>query len=97
MKLLKNLIQNNIESFFMDNNDCVLRIKENLDEMVILILGIINNIILKLNKKLKQDNIGLLMNIIYADLNKYKSKSNKEEEIYLIILLLRNLCEKKNN
>ena len=95
MKLLKNLIQNNIESFFMDNNDCVLRIKEILDEMVILILGIVNNIILKLNKKLKQDNIGALMNIIYVDLNKYKSKSNKEEEIYLIILLLRNLCEKK--
>ena len=79
----------------MDNNDCVLRIKEILDEMVILILGIVNNIILKLNKKLKQDNIGALMNIIYVDLNKYKSKSNKEEEIYLIILLLRNLCEKK--
>ena len=95
IKLLKNLIQNNIESFFMDNNDCVLRIKEILDEMVILILGIVNNIILKLNKKLKQDNIGALMNIIYVDLNKYKSKSNKEEEIYLIILLLRNLCEKK--
>ena len=95
MKLLKNLIENNIESFFMDNNDCVLRIKEILDEMVILILGIVNNIILKLNKKLKQDNIGALMNIIYVDLNKYKSKSNKEEEIYLIILLLRNLCEKK--
>ena len=95
MKLLKNLIENNIESFFMDNNDCVLRIKEILDEMVILILDIVNNIILKLNKKLKQDNIGALMNIIYVDLNKYKSKSNKEEEIYLIILLLRNLCEKK--
>ena len=93
IKLINNLIENNIESFFMDNNDCVLRIKENLNEMLILILGIINNIINKLNKKFKQDNIGLLMNIIYKKLNKYKS--NNDEEISLIILLLRNILEKK--
>ena len=93
IKLLNNLIENNIESFFMDNNDCVLRIKEILNEMLVLILGIINNIINKLNKKFKQDNIGLLMNIIYKKLNKYKS--NNDEEISLIILLLRNILEKK--
>ena len=93
IKLLNNLIENNIESFFMDNNDVVLRIKEILNEMLILILGIINNIINKLNKKLKQDNIRLLMNIIYKKLNKYKS--NNDEEISLIILLLRNILEKK--
>jgi hypothetical protein len=77
----------------MDNNDCILRIKENLNEMSVLILGIINNIVSKLNKKLKKDNIGLLMNIIYIKLNKYKS--DNDEEIYLIILLLRNILEKK--
>ena len=93
IKLLNNLIENNIESFFMDNDDCVLRIKEILNEMLVLILGIINNIINKLNKKFKQDNIGLLMNIIYKKLNKYKS--NNDEEISLIILLLRNILEKK--
>ena len=93
IKLMNNLIENNIESFFMDNNDCVLRIKEILNEVLILILGIINNIVNKLNKKFKQDNIGLLMNIIYKKLNKYKS--NNDEEISLIILLLRNLLEKK--
>jgi hypothetical protein len=93
IKLLNNLIENNIESFFMDNNDCVLRIKEILNEMLVLILGIINNIVNKLNKKLKQDNIGLLMNIIYKKLNKYKSIN--DEEISLIILLLRNILEKK--
>ena len=93
IKLLNNLIENNIESFFMDNNDVVLRIKEILNEMLILILGIINNIINKLNKKFKQDNIRLLMNIIYKKLNKYKS--NNDEEISLIILLLRNILEKK--
>ena len=86
LKLLNNLTKNNIESFFMDNNDCILRIKENLNEMSVLILGIINNIVSKLNKKLKKDNIGLLMNIIYIKLNKYKS--DNDEEIYLIILLL---------
>lgn len=93
IKLMNNLIENNIESFFMDNNDCVLRIKEILNEVLILILGNINNIVNKLNKKFKQDNIGLLMNIIYKKLNKYKS--NNDEEISLIILLLRNLLEKK--
>ena len=93
LKLLNNLTKNNIESFFMDNNDCILRIKENLNEMSVLILGIINNIVSKLNKKLKKDNIGLLMNIIYFKLNKYKS--DNDEEIYLIILLLRNILEKK--
>ena len=93
LKLLNNLIENNIESFLLDKNDCVLRIKENLNEMVILILGIVNNIISKLNKKFKNDNIELLINIIYIKLNRYKS--NNEEEIYLTILLLRNILEKK--
>ena len=93
IKLLNNLIQNNIESFLIDKSDCVLRIKEVLNEMKILILGIVNNIILKINKKLKQDNIELLMNLIYIQLNNYKS--NNEEVIYLIILLLRNILEKK--
>jgi hypothetical protein len=64
LKLLNNLIENNIESFLLDKNDCVLKIKENLNEMVILILGIVNNIISKLNKKFKKDHIGLLINII---------------------------------
>ena len=93
IKLLNNLIQNNLESFFMDNNDCILRIKETLNEIKALILGIINNIILKVSKKLKMDNISLLMNIIYTKLNNYKS--DNDEEIYLIILLLRNILEKK--
>ena len=39
------------------------------------------------------DNISLLMNIIYTKLNNYKS--DNDEEIYLIILLLRNILEKK--
>ena len=93
IKLLNNLIENNIESFLVNNNDCVLKIKENLNEMIILILGIINNIISKIYKKFKKDNIGLLMNIIYIKMNKYKS--NNDEEMYLIILLLRNILEKK--
>ena len=93
IKLMNNLIQNNIESAFMDNNDSILRIKENLNDMLLLILGIINNIILKLNKKIKKDDISILMNIIYIRLNNYKS--NNDDEIYLIILLLRNMLEKK--
>ena len=93
IKLLNNLIENSIESLFVNNNDCVLKIKENLNEMIILILGIINNIISKIYKKFKKDNIGLLMNIIYIKMNKYKS--NNDEEMYLIILLLRNILEKK--
>ena len=93
IKLLNNLIENNIESFLVNNNDCVLKIKENLNEMIILILGIINNIISKIYKKFKKDNIGLLMNIIYIKMNKYKS--NNDEKMYLIILLLRNILEKK--
>ena len=93
IKLLNNLVENSIESFLVNNNDCVLRIKENLNEMIILILGIINNIIAKIYKKFKKDNIGLLMNIIYIKMNKYKS--NNDEEMYLIILLLRNILEKK--
>ena len=51
IKLLNNLVENSIESFLVNNNDCVLRIKENLNEMIILILGIINNIIAKIYKK----------------------------------------------
>ena len=93
IKLLNNLVENSIESFLLNNNDCVLRIKENLNEMIILILGIINNIIAKIYKKFKKDNIGLLINIIYIKMNKYKS--NNDEEMYLIILLLRNILEKK--
>ena len=93
IKLLNNLVENSIESFLVNNNDCVLRIKENLNEMIILILGIINNIIAKIYKKFKKDNIGLLINIIYIKMNKYKS--NNDEKMYLIILLLRNILEKK--
>ena len=93
IKLLNNLIENNIESFLVNNNDCVLKIKENLNEMIILILGIINNIISKIYKKFKKDNIGLLMNIIYIKMKKYKS--NNDKEMYLIILLLRNILDKK--
>ena len=77
----------------MNNNDSILRIKEYLNELFLLILGIINNIILKLNKKYKKDDINILLNIIHIKLNNYKS--NDDEEISLIILLFRNILEKK--
>ena len=93
IKLIGNLEQNNIESYFMNNNDSLLRIKEYLKDIILLILGIINNIILKLNKKFTKIDIQILLNNIYIKLNNYKS--NDEEEISLIILLLRNMLEKK--
>ena len=93
IKLIGNLEQNNIESYFMNNNDSLLRIKEYLKDIILLILGIINNIILKLNKKFTKNDIQILLNNIYIKLNNYKS--NDEEEISLIILLLRNMLEKK--
>ena len=93
IKLINSIQQNNIESYFMNNNDSILRIKEYLNELFLLILGIINNIILKLNKKYKKDDINILLNIIHIKLNNYKS--NDDEEISLIILLFRNILEKK--
>ena len=93
IKLMKYIEQNNLESYFMNTNDSIMRIKEYLNEMLLLILGIINNVILKINPKFKIEEIKALLNIIYIKLNNYKT--NDDEEISLIILLLRNMFEKK--
>ena len=94
IKLIDNIEKNKMESYYMNNNDSILRIKEYLNEIILLIFGIINNIILKLNHKFKKEDINILLNIIYIKLNNYKSTD--DEEIPLIILLLRNMLEKKN-
>ena len=93
IKLMKFIEQNNLESYFMNTNDSIMRIKEYLNEMFLLILGIINNVIVKINPKFKKEEIKVLLNIIYIKLNNYKT--NDDEEISLIILLLRNMFEKK--
>ena len=93
IKLMKYIEQNNLESYFMNTNDSIMRIKEYLNEMLLLILGIINNVIVKINPKFKKEEIKVLLNIIYIKLNNYKT--NDDEEISLIILLLRNMFEKK--
>ena len=93
IKLMKYIEQNNLESYFMNTNDSIMRIKEYLNEMLLLILGIINNVILKINPKFKIEEIKALLNIIYIKLNNYKT--NDDEEISLIILLLRNMFKKK--
>ena len=93
IKLMKYIEQNNLESYFMNTNDSIMRIKEYLNEMFLLILGIINNVIVKINPKFKKEEIKVLLNIIYIKLNNYKT--NDDEEISLIILLLRNMFEKK--
>ena len=93
INLMNNIEHNNIESYFLNNNDSILRIKEYLKEIFLLIIGTINNIVLKLNQKFKKDDISLLLKIIYVKIKNYKS--NDDEETSLIILLLRNLLEKK--
>ena len=93
IQLMNNIEQNNLESYFMNTNDSIMRIKEYLNEMLLLILGIINNVILKINPKFKNNDIKILLDIIFIKLNNYKS--NDDEEISLIILLLRNMFEKK--
>ena len=93
IKLIYNIQQNNIVSYFMHSNDSILKIKEYLNELILLILGIINNVFLKLDIKYKKDDIDILLNIIHIKLNDYKS--NNDEEISLMILLLRNMLEKK--
>ena len=92
--LIDSIERNKIESYYMNNNDSILRTKEYLNEIILLLLGIINNTILKLNHKLKKEDKEILLNTIYIKLNDYKSTD--EEELSLIILLLRNLLEKKN-
>ena len=92
--LIDNIEKNKIESYYLNNNDSILQAKEYLNEIILLILGIINNIILKLNHKFKKGDIDTLLNIIYNKLNNYKSTD--DEELSLIILLLRNMLEKKN-
>ena len=91
--LMNNIEKNKLESYFMNNNDSILRIKEYLNEIFLIIIGIINNTILKLNQKFSNDDIKILLDIIYIKANNYKS--NDDEEASLIILLLRNMLEKK--
>jgi hypothetical protein len=77
----------------MNNNDSILRIKEYLNEIILLIIGIINNVVLKIEKKFKKDDINIILSIIHTKLNNYKSSD--EQEMTLIILLFRNILEKK--
>ena len=93
IKILNNIEKNNISSYFMNNNDSILRIKEYLNEIILLIIGIINNVVLKIDKKFKKDDINIILSIIHTKLNNYKSSD--EQEITLIILLFRNILEKK--
>jgi len=93
IKILKNIEKNNISSYFMNNNDSILRIKEYLNEIILLIIGIINNVVLKIDKKFKKDDINIILDIIHVKLNNYKSCD--EQEMTLIILLFRNILEKK--
>ena len=93
IKILNNIEKNNISSYFMNNNDSILRIKEYLNEIILLIIGIINNVVLKIDKKFKKDDIIIILSIIHVKLNNYKSID--EQEMTLIILLFRNILEKK--
>jgi hypothetical protein len=93
IKILNNIEKNNISSYFMNNNDSILRIKEYLNEIILLIIGIINNVVLKIDKKFKKDDINIILSIIHTKLNNYKSSD--EQEMTLIILLFRNILEKK--
>ena len=71
----------------MNNNDSILRIKEYLNEIFLIIIGIINNTFLKFNQKFSNDDIKILLDIKYIKANNYKS--NDDEETSLIILLLK--------
>ena len=93
IKILDNIEKNNISSYFMNNNDSILRIKEYLNEITLLIIGIINNAVIKIDKKFKKEDFNIILNIIHVKLNKYKSSD--EQEMTLIILLFRNILEKK--
>ena len=93
IKILNSIEKNNISSYFMNNNDSILRIKEYLNEIILLIIGIINNVVLKIDKKFKKDDIIIILSIIHVKLNNYKSID--EQEMTLIILLFRNILEKK--
>ena len=93
IKILNNIEKNNISSYFMNNNDSILRIKEYLNEIILLIIGIINNVVIKIDKKFKKDDINIILSIIHTKLNNYKSSD--EQEMTLIILLFRNILEKK--
>lgn len=91
--ILNSILSYNIEPYFINKNNSLFITKEYLNEINLLILGILDNYITKLDQKIPNDTLSLLLNYINSKITNYKIIN--EEEISLIILLYRNILEKK--
>ena len=101
-KIMDNLsilcdIQNKLEDYYINENDKILQMKEELGEIEYLALSIINNIIIKYHNFLNQEYVNSLYIFLGKKINQLVSNI-KENEYFLslVILTLRTLLDKYN-
>ena len=101
-KIMNNLsilcdIENKLSEYYINENDKILLIKEELGEIEYLSLSIINNIIVKYQKFISQEYVNSLYTFLGNKINSLITNIEKNEYfLSLIILTLRTLLDKYN-
>ena len=101
-KIMNNLsllcnIQNKLFEYYINDNDKILQIKENLGEIEYMSLSIINNIIIKYSSYLNNEYINSLYSFLGQKMNQLMTNIKENEYILsLIILTMRTLLDKYN-
>ena len=101
-KIMNNLsilcdLENKLSEYYINDNDKLLIIKEELGEIEYLSLSIINNIIVKYQKFISQEYVNSLYTFLGNKINNLISNIQKNEYfLSLVILTLRTLLDKYN-
>ena len=101
-KVMNNLsllcnVQNKLYEYYINDNDKILQIKENLGEIEYMSLSIINNIIIKYSTYLNNEYINSLYSFLGQKMNQLITNIKENEYILsLIILTMRTLLDKYN-
>ena len=101
-KIMNNLsilcdLENKLGEYYINDNDKILIIKEELGEIEYLSLSIINNIIVKYQKFISQEYVNSLYTFLGNKINDLISNIQKNEYfLSLVILTLRTLLDKYN-
>ena len=101
-KIMNNLstlcdIENKLSEYYINENDKLLLIKEELGEIEYLSLSIINNIIVKYQKFINQEYVNSLYSFLGNKINNLVCNIEKNEYfLSLVILTLRTLLDKYN-
>ena len=101
-KIMNNLsflcdLENKLSEYYINENDKILLIKEELGEIEYLSLSIINNIIVKYQKFISQEYVNSLYAFLGKKINNLMDNFEKNEYyLSLVILTLRTLLDKYN-